>query len=106
MSFSKQDLILIDSKFEGLTKLMNAHFENVNDNQEQIIKRQDIANHRTTKLEIKVNERDLFCGKVQVIKEERDKHKKWRVVIMTVVSAVLASLILNFGILEFFKLVK
>lgn len=106
MALSIQDHILIDSKFEGLTKLMNAHFANVNDNQEQIIKRQDIANHRTSKLEDKVQEREIFCGKVQAIKQERDKYKKWRIIIMTVVSAVLASVILNYGLLEFFRLIK
>ena len=106
MALSKQDLALIDSKFEGLTKLMNAHFENVADGQAAIQKRQDVANGRTNKLEERMNERDLFCGKIQAVKEDTEKYTIWKKAGMIIIAAVLSSIILNVGLLEFLKLVK
>ncbi len=106
MALSKQDLALIDSKFEGLAKLMNAHFENVADGQTAIQKRQDIANGRTSKLEDRLNEKDLFCGKIQAVKAETEKYIIWKMAGMIIIAAVMASIILNVGLLEFLKLVK
>lgn len=106
MAFTNRDLNLIDLKFEGLTKLMNAHFENVQDKQDHMIKKQDITNDQVIILEKKVNTRNSFCEKIQAIKIEKNKYKVWKLALMILAAAILASIITNFGLLEFLKFIK
>lgn len=101
-----QDRELIESKFEGSTKLMNAHFINMDDKLELIMKKQDFTNGRVNKLEDKVNEREIFCIKEQAVKIEYSKYRNWKIALIILASSVLASLITHSGLLEFLNFIK
>lgn len=101
-----QDHLFIESKFEGLTKLMNAHFENVQDKQEYMNKKQDKANGRITTLEGEFHDRELFCVKAQAVKEHKNKYRGWKIALFIIAAAIMASLINEIGLLEFLNFVK
>lgn len=97
---------LIEAKMEGFSKLINAHFENVYDRLEVIDKKVSITNGRVTELEKKEHAQALFCGAVQAAKKQNDKYRTLKYTGLILAVAILSAIIQEYGVLEFFKLVK
>jgi len=85
----------MDEKFGRLTDLMNAHFIVVAENQERMIRKQDITNGRVNSLELK-----------QALRDSKQKYLRWKMAGMVLLASILAVLIQSFGVLEFLKLIK
>jgi hypothetical protein len=104
---SKQELELIEEKFKGLTSLMNAHFENVDDRLERIEEQTKKTNGRVTELEKKELTHIQNCPqteKIEKINEELAEYKMFKkypkIALALIAGAVLLFLITTFESIE------
>lgn len=80
---TSEELQLIDEKFKGLTSLMNAHFENMDDRLEKIEIQTTKTNGRVTALEKKEISHVIDCPLNQKVRTLEDNQltnaaiKKW-----------------------------
>lgn len=107
---SKQELDLIEEKFKGLTSLMNAHFENVDDRLERIETQTIKTNGRVTELEKKELTHIQTCPqapKIEKINEELAEYKMFKkypkIGLAIIAAAVIMFLITTFESIEKFK---
>lgn len=80
---SADELKYIEEKFKGLTSLMNARFENVDDKLDEINKHVQVTNGRVTELEKKereyahiVDTRHINCPNLNLMNSCHDKIEK------------------------------
>jgi TolA-binding protein len=104
---SKQELELIEEKFKGLTSLMNAHFENVDDRLERIEEQTKKTNGRVTELEHKELTHTQNCPqtvKIEKINEELAEYKMFKkypkIALALIAGAVLLFIITTFESIE------
>jgi len=76
----------------------------------EIMKKQDKTNGTVVDHEKRINERDWVCAAIQTKKVEetkaKDKREKVKFITQIIISAFAAALMLQYGILEFLKLVR
>jgi hypothetical protein len=95
---NKQDLDLINSKFEGLGHLINSQFTNVHDKLEQIEKQTTRTNGRVNELEFKEVKRSEMCSNIQTEKKTKDAMRdKWNSSMKWIIVTLLGIITLLFG---------
>ena len=82
-------------ELKPIIELMNAQEERIVKKLDEVKEIVKVQNSRIGKLELREHDRCVS-----------EKYKFWKVCAMIVVSAVVAALIMNFGVLEFLKLIK
>lgn len=107
---SKQELELIEEKFKGLTTLMNAHFENVDERLDRIEEQTKKTNGRVTELEHKELTHIINCpqtAKIEKINEELTEYKMFKkypkIGLAIIAAAVIMFLITTFESMDRFK---
>lgn len=97
---------LLDEKFKGLTVLMNAHFDNVDDRLKAIEEQTKKTNGRVNELEKKEITHFVDCPNVNKIRALEDNQltskaiKKWIVASIGVTTAVIS---LIFALIELYS---
>jgi len=103
----KEFLLLMKSELKAQIEAQNTMIDKlVLPKIEELITKVDKTNGRVTELVKKEIKRDSFCNYVQEGKVKSDKREKVKMVTQIIISAFAAALMLQFGILEFLKLVK
>ena len=71
---------------------------------DELNEHQKEANHKVAQHEKRLNEKEWFCSAVQLAKEKSSKREKVKYITQIIISAFAAALMLQYGILEFLKL--